>query len=144
MKSTTFTISNEQARERACEVINSIPIDPLHEVVIKEKKANRSLAQNSLLHRWMSEVSQQIMATHGKFYSPEHWKWYFKDMFLGNESIAFKNKTITQLKSTSKLKVGPFAEFLTTIDRYCITEMGICLSQPEDIYQEAMGRKKGN
>ena len=135
-----FTIVHEGARDRACEVINSLSFSEPHEVIIRPYKSSRSLAQNNLLHKWCAHISQAVAESHGKFYPAEHWKEYLKAMFLGEETITMGKKTLTRTRKTSELKVGEFAQFLTDIDHYSGAQLKIWLPHPDE-YHQAMGGK---
>ena len=111
---------------------------PLHQVAIKPHKSSRSLAQNNLFHMWCRQVSLDYAETYGQFYSPAHWKIYFKEMFLGYESVEINGKIINELRQTSKLNVKQFSEFLEQVDMYSGSEFSIVLPHPEDLYREAM------
>ena len=52
-----------------------------------------------------------------------------------------KTATIKELKSTTKLKVGEMKDYLEQIDIF-VSEYGIMLPRPEDLYLESMGYKK--
>ena len=135
----TLLINNPRAVDYACELIRDLDFGKVHEVVIREKRANRSLAQNRLLHSWLNEVSEKVAETHGEHVSPTKWKWYFKDLFLGYDVVEVRGKMIHELRHTSNLKVKPFTELLEKIDAYCVTELKVTLPHPSDIYYEAMG-----
>jgi len=124
-----------------CEIIHSLDFEPPYEVIIREKKKDRSLAQNNLLHMWCAQISREVAESHDKYYPASHWKEYLKAMFLGEETIRMGQKTITRTVPTSNLKVGEFAEFLTNIDHYSGAKLKIWLDRPEDLYREAMGRR---
>ena len=128
----TLTISNPQIAARAVEVVRGLTFDPLHEVIIRPLKDNRSLRQNRTFHGWMNFVSQQIAETSGKFYPAKAWKEYFKDMFLGMEVIEVHGKQISRARKTSELDVKDMAEFMTLVDRYCVTEFHIYVPLPTD------------
>jgi hypothetical protein len=48
---------------------------------------------------------------------------------------------IKELRSTTKLKVKEFKDYLEQID-ILMSEYGIILSRPEDLYYESMGIKR--
>lgn len=105
------------------------------QVVIKEYKINRSTAQNNLLHMWIGIVAQELG------YTRDAMKTILVEKFLGYEEVTTKsNKVIKTLRSTSKLKVDEFTEFLAEIDMF-MAEWSITLPHPED-YHIAMGIKK--
>lgn len=132
MKGRTIVIHNQDLRRRAASAVRNIMSEPLMEVVIRPHKSQRSIAQNALLHAWMKEVSVQYAESHGKFYSPEMWKEYFKRIHLGEETIEVAGKAKTITKKSRDLKVKEMTEFLEFIDHFCGSEMSIFLPHPED------------
>ena len=65
-----------------------------------------------------------------------------RDKFLGyNEITTKKGETIRELRSTAKLKVGEFKDYLEEIDMF-VAQYGIILPRPEDLYYESMGIKQ--
>jgi hypothetical protein len=135
-----FTIIDKEVAHRAGETVKHLPLSPAHEVIIREHKSSRSLAQNNTLHMWCAQISQEVAESRGKFIPADHWKEWLKSLFLGEETLQIGKKTITRIRPTSSLNVGEFAEFLTKIDHYSGSQLGICLNHPDE-YNEAMGRK---
>ena len=118
-------------------VIAAQELDGSIEVVVRQYKKSRSLAQNNLLHYWVGDISKQVFESQGRQIAPEWFKEYFKTLFLGQETTEIKGKSITMTRSTAKLKTGEFSELLDRIDHYCNDEWGIRLPHP-DYYDEAM------
>jgi len=116
---------------------------PIYQAEIKEYKKNRSKSQNALMHMWFTVIAKEYFLTQGKAYSPEVWKEFFKEQYLGQEVIEMPNgKLKVRNKRTRDLKVSEMAAFLSDIDMHAGSEFEIQLPRPEDIYWEAMGIKK--
>jgi len=129
-----FRLISELVRHNAANAVMVAPDG--FEVIIQEAKNSRSLAQNRLFHMWMREISQGWAEATGEFHAPDVWKEYFKRLYLGQETI--RGMSVT--RHTSKLKVTEMAEFLTWIDHYVGSELGVTLTHPVDLYMESMGR----
>lgn len=123
----------------AKELIEKLNYDNIHVVDINPYSPDRSLEQNNLLHAWCLDASKSRRETTGEYFTPSAWKIHFKSLFLGYETIKTPNGAIDQLRSTKKLGVKKFAEFLTNIEHYC-GEHQIKLRDPAD-YNFIMGRK---
>jgi len=136
MAGRTIIIRNAALRSTAVHAVSHIKDEPLMEVVIREHKSQRSIAQNSLLHAWMKEVSVQRAESHGEFHAPEMWKEYFKRLHLGEETIEVAGRSKTITKKSRNLKVKEMTELLEFIDHFCGSEMNIFLPHPEDREQE--------
>lgn len=129
-----FKLISELVRNNAANAVMCAPVG--FEVIIQEAKNSRSLAQNRLFHMWMREISQGWAEATGEFYAPDVWKEYFKRLHLGQDTV----RGISVTRQTSKLKVAEMADFLTWIDHYTGSELGITLTHPVDLYMESMGR----
>jgi len=129
-----FRLISELVRHNAANAVMVAPDG--FEVIIQEAKNSRSLAQNRLFHMWMREISQGWAEATGEFHAPDVWKEYFKRLHLGQETI----RGVSVTRQTSKLKVAEMADFLTWIDHYVGSELGITLTHPVDLYMESMGR----
>ena len=69
----TFIIRSDLIRANAIEAVRSIPIEPLHEVVIRKIKSIRSLDQNKKMWAMLNDISKQV-TWYGERLSPENWK----------------------------------------------------------------------
>jgi len=153
----TFQIISQDIKNRVISEINDLTLEPLHEVVIREKKKSRTLAQNSLYWLWLTVIA----AERGESKEDVHDR-YKRKVLIGiferdNKEYAemiesIKNvhtsgmkmeaKTlfdqIVKLTSTTQANVKQFAEYLTDIEHDAI-DMQMSLPHPEDRYHEAMG-----
>jgi hypothetical protein len=136
-----FILRSEEIRANALRYLGHVRIDPEHplEVRIKPHKAKRSLAQNALFHKWMTEVSRKWAEATGKHVEPRVWKEYFKRLFLGEEYHEVNGMKWTETRHTSDLSVKEMSQFMHDVDQFCAAELGILLSHPEDLWREAMG-----
>ena len=128
-----FQIINNEDRDRVINYLKLINIEKPIAVSIKPYKPNRSAAQNRLLWKWLTIMGNDLGYTKDELYV------VMGDMFLGYIEIECMGKKISQLVSTSSLKVKPFAEYLTRIERFAASELGIVLPNKDDEYFEAMG-----
>ena len=104
-------------------------------VEIKEDKDSRSVKQNRLYWEWISVIGNELGYTKDETHA------ILRDKFLGYTETTTKFSVIKELRSTTKLKVKEFKDYLEQIDMF-ISEYGIILPRPEDLYYESMGIKK--
>lgn len=136
MDSQYFPIHTKGMKDTAVKVLSSMPLPC--EVTIQPFKAKRSHAQNRIYWMWMSEISRQ-MEVDGKRFSKEEWHQLCSMKWLGVKTIALGDKEFPMpSKSTTKLKIGEFAEYLTKIEAHFLSK-GVALTFPDD-YGEAMGK----
>ncbi len=125
-------------KRHAIDIIKNLQYDPISEIIIRESKSSRSLLQNNLLHAWCKDASIFWSESTGKYFSPESFKFLFKDLFLGYESIETIDGVKNQIKQTSKLNTKEFTNFLEKIEYYC-GENNIKLTIP-NYYGDAVAK----
>ncbi len=139
---TRFVLRDSAIKARACLAINMVDTTgELMECVIRPHKKKRSLAQNNLLWKWLTEISVFIDQEHGQKFKPEELKAEFQERYLGFEAYKKLDGSIgKKLIGTSKLTVLQKRDFLESIEYYARSEIGVNLTHPEDYYYEAMGK----
>lgn len=137
-----FVLDSRGQKDRVKVFLDRQPETPVLKVTVEIYKPNRSLAQNNLMWLWLSEICQQYLLSHGRYFTSEAWKHDFQEAFLGYEQIETPRGNLTRVKGTSKLPVDEFSDFLNKIEAFVGSEYGIGLPHPDDLYNEAMGRKK--
>lgn len=133
-KGTTFIIRNEDIKQNAISLIGKLPAHdkPLWAVKVFPFVDKRSLAQNNLLHKWLTEIANET----GNSMSDV--KDHLKAKFLTPKTIQFKDpKTgevlITEIiPSTSDLNLKEMSLFLNNVEQFAI-DYGVALPYPEDL-----------
>ena len=144
-------ISSEELRNRAIQIVKSLPIDVVHEVVVREHKKDRSAQQNSLYWSWLTIIGNAL----GE--SKEAMAKLYKDRFLVQiyerdcpdyaemiqslrnvykkgmqvEAVALR-KRIVALTSTTTATVAQMSEYMENIS-HSAAELAIRLPIPEDL-----------
>jgi len=132
------------------------PEKPILEVIVKEHKKDRSVAQNRLMWNWITIIANELGMTkedvHEDFKKRLLVPIYERDDDGYAEMInairkiysdGFKSEAlkmhnhIVKLTSTTAATVKEFSEYLNEIEKDSI-EKGIILPHPEDMYAEAM------
>lgn len=89
-------------------------------ITVEEMKSRRSLEQNARYWALLTAISQQAPAyMGGVWHSPEVWHAYCASRFLGMESGPWGHGVP---KSTSKLKVGEFCDYMTQVEAWAIEQ----------------------
>ena len=104
-------------------------------IEIRDDKDSRSVKQNRLYWEWISVIGGELGYTKDETHA------ILRDKFLGYTETTTKLSVIKELRSTTKLKVGEFKDYLEQIDIF-VSEYGIMLPRPEDLYYESMGIKR--
>jgi hypothetical protein len=55
-----IVVISEETRRRAIEIIKALPLDPKHEVSIREKVKDRSADQNALYWKWLTVIGNEL------------------------------------------------------------------------------------
>ena len=129
-------IRSQEDKNKALNRISMLATDKPWQVEIKPYKKNRTLAQNKLMWLWLTCIGDDIG------YTPEEMYDIMVDKLLPDEYIEYGGKQIKKNKSTSRLNTKEFTVFLEHMDRWAVSEMGIVLPSPEDLYYEAMGIRR--
>ena len=136
----TIAIHTEGMREAACKIVRGLPTP--FEVIVQPIKKKRSLAQNRLYWKWIGEISLQMEVPdeNGELqkYDRDTWHDLCRMKFLGVKVIKLGDKEYPRpAMSTTKLKVGEFADYLTKIEAHFLSK-GVQLTFTDD-YGPAMG-----
>lgn len=150
-------IRTESDRNRAVEIVSRLNLDKPQEVEIREWKKNRSVAQNSLLWKWLTVIAAELGESKDEVHERYKEKLLvpilrrddsdFAAMIISvnavhasgmrAEALALK-KEIVRLTSTTQMNVHQFTEYLNDIE-IDARNLGIILPHPEDLYNDALG-----
>ncbi|MBT4644091.1 MAG: hypothetical protein HOC09_35265 [Deltaproteobacteria bacterium] len=155
----TFVIQNKEVLARLTAYIKAQPAKPILEVAVKEHHKDRTLSQNSTLWMWNTDIANEWGWT-----KKEVHKHYKKEILVHIyerddsgyramiQSVRDVHKAglvqqakaladqIVDMTSTTDASVKQFAEYLTEIERDCISK-GIPLRHPEDYHYALMIHK---
>jgi len=129
---TAIICRSEVLKKRAISLIEGLPVDDAHEVVIRPFKSKRSLDQNRLLWKWTDIIRVHIADSTGKFYSSDEIHEWFKSRFLPFRVVEIGGDAHTCSATTTKLNTKEMAEYLDAINHFCGSELGLFLPVPGD------------
>jgi len=90
-------------------------------VTVTEHKAKRSTEQNKRYWAILREVAECAWVD-GKQFSQEAWHEFFRGKFIGLEDSPSGRQVGI---STAKLSVSEFADYMTKVDAYVSSELGV-------------------
>lgn len=159
MKRRTFTIRSKEVIKTVASFLESLPLEPVIEIIIQEKKKDRTVAQNRLYRLWGNVISDELGWAKNDVYTylrkshlcqiyerddqgyAEMVNSIRKVWSMGMRKDAEKmHDYIVERTSTASATVKQFMEYLKEIERD-MTEKGIPLPHPEDLYNNSMGIK---
>jgi len=147
----------EQDRTRIVDIVNRSPLGKT--VDISDYKKNRSVAQHRLYWKWNTVIGEELGESKEEVHHRNKEKMLVpiyerdddeyaatietvRDVYRqGMEEKAKQLFTsIVKLTSTTKATVDQMAEYLTDIE-YHAASLNIRLPRPDDLYNEALGKK---
>lgn len=93
-------------------------------VLVTEHKSKRNTQQNKLIWVVLNQIASNAWVN-GKQFSAEAWHEFFKRKFIGCNELP-NGQTLGI--STTTLDIAAFAEYVTQIQAYAGTELGIELT----------------
>lgn len=131
-----FQIIKREDIDRVVSYLKVVNIEKPLEVSIKQYKPNRSAAQNRIFWKWIQIIADDLG------YSKDELHSVLAVKFLGVVEISCMGENITQPVSTTSLKVKEMADYLTQIEVFAASELGIVLPNNDDLYFESLGIKR--
>ena len=112
-----------------------------YRLTVKQWKESRSLSQNALYWKWLTDIDKQApLQCNSKISGSEMWHEVFKSYFCPAKTIK-NDKAEMSMKSTKSLDVGEMTFYLNKIENWCF-DRGIKLSIPIDSeYAKLMERQ---
>lgn len=135
-----FPIHTEGMRKAACKVVEGLPVP--FEVIIQPIKKKRSNQQNRAYWAFLGDIANQMEVPDesGELskLTKDDWHDLCRMKWLGVKVINLAGKEYPRPSvSTTKLKVGEFAEYLTKIEAHFIVK-GVRFHYTDD-YGPALG-----
>ncbi|GBF60042.1 replication protein P [Trichophyton mentagrophytes] len=115
----------EAHQQNAIHAVQQILPDPTKPIVVTIQERNRSLDQNRKLWACLGDVSRQV-EWHGRWLDAESWKCVFTAALKQQDVVPnlAGNGFVVIGQSTSRMRVGEFAELLELIQAFG-TERGV-------------------
>lgn len=142
-------IRDNSLKDRAKHMIDRIPDDVVHEVVIKPHRTSRSVQQNALYWLWVTIIAEECGETKEDTHSfnkkrfavpiftrddPDGYGLMISQVMAVPDELS-QNVLLDQvanLTSTTKFTITQMREFLTDVDRFAIT-IGVLLPIPKHL-----------
>lgn len=121
-----FRVNEHVGNHKCIDFICNLDLNQRWLVTVEKEKNNRSLAQNRMYWQWNGIMGNEIGCT------ADDWHQEMMRMFLPSKFYTISGKTEERAKSTKKLTVKEFTEYLEHIDRHCASFHGAVLPHPED------------
>lgn len=121
MTPTTIIIDSEAKRDRAAKWLSRIPCDEVMELALRPYKPTRSDRQNRRYWKLLELVAQHTGQDKDEIHEA------FKAKFLGNQETTIGGETITHQRSSARLMVKDFAEYMERCEQWIVETLGVWL-----------------
>jgi hypothetical protein len=123
-----YKVSNKQSAHRVAELINALSPDKQWSVEVKEWKPQRTPTQNATMWAWYTIIGNHLGYTKNEMHD------ILREEFLPVRCAEFKGREVHLLTSTSgkDWTVDKEAAYLSQIERFAATELGIILPRRDD------------
>ena len=143
-----IVINGLPAKHNAHAAIDALDIGQPAEMILKPWQPKRSLSANALYWVWMRELAKHMTRKIGKEFDDDLMHDVCRQMFLyyrSPERRRIDGSIIPpQLESTTKLKKSEFCHYMTRIDSWAITQLGLRLPRDkDDEYQKYLDAQGG-
>lgn len=93
-------------------------------VMVSEYKAKRSAEQNARYWALLGEIADGAWVN-GRQFSDDVWHEFFRREFIGKEDLPDGREVGL---TTTKLSVAEFSDYMTRIEQYAVTRLGVQLA----------------
>lgn len=143
-------LKGQLQRERAHQLVDETPLDPLHEISVSEYTSTRSLQQNALYWKWNTVIAQEQGETKDDIHLFHKEKFAIHIFVRDDESFRRMMQAINtlnnfeyhlyrealgkivELTQTTAFSVAQFTEYLNEIDRFWMIK-GLYLPVPQHL-----------
>jgi hypothetical protein len=140
MKSEPYTLISEEVRDNLFKRLLEIPLDGKTRVTIADAKGKRSEAINRLMWMWYGEIQVFLRESGQGIYSTDDIHEFMINLLLPRKMVAIRGQYRDIRAHTSKMNNKEMANYLDLLDHYAGSELGLSLTHPIDLFNEAMKR----
>jgi len=120
-------VNNYKTKEEYKAYLYSLDLNgKVYQIKTTNKRAKRSLSQNSLMWLWLACIEQETGQSKDELHS------FFKSTILGQESRICFGVVYNDTVTTTDLDTLLFKQYLDKIQIFASSELGIILPNPED------------
>lgn len=131
-----FILRNNVEREVFCEYMQSLPEDKIYDVSIKLHREKRTNPQNAWYWTIVGIVAKETQNDKESIHK------FFARKFIGFDVKEFGGEKIGIVRSTASLNTEEFSDFLSNVEAFCASELGIILPDPSSKIYEMITRNE--
>ena len=131
MRANPYIVRDEYMRERVADLIRQLSLDKAWQVTVEPHRARRSINQNALYHKWCGIIAAHTGHSHDEIHE------YLKAEFLPPRTVEIGGKQRQVRPSTTTLKIDEMSAYMTQVQAWAGTTLGLILPVPEDLGRAA-------
>jgi hypothetical protein len=127
----SINIIGESQRHRAIQIIAELPLVPVHEVVIRERKSTRSIEQNARMWAMLTDIATQVI-WHGNRLTPENWKDVFSASLKQQQVVpGLDGGFVVMGQRTSKMTIAEMGDLMELMTAFGV-QRGVKFTDPQE------------
>ena len=130
-----FTIRRQEDKQAVMSYLEKLPTDKPYFAEIKQIRHRRTIDQNSLYWLWLKCLQDETGEDKDRLHE------YFKARYLGISTVEVFGVDVQMSASTTKLDTKEMTHYLDRIQQFALTDLGIALPNPSDLYWEQFYQK---
>lgn len=130
-----FTIRRQEDKQAVLSYLEKLPTDKPYFAEIKQIRHRRTIDQNSLYWLWLKCLQDETGEDKDRLHE------YFKARYLGISTVEVFGVDVQMSASTTKLDTKEMTHYLDRIQQFALTDLGIALPNPSDLYWEQFYQK---
>lgn len=133
-----FVISDQRSRQAAIDYLQRLPDDnKRRDVAITLHREKRTNPANRLYFAWVGLIASETGSSRDEVHEA------LKVKFLGKEEREVLGELVVSVRSSAKLDTKQFSDYMTQVEVFASTELGIVCPHPEDAFYEDFMREFG-
>lgn len=131
-----FRISTDADREAVKAYLDRIPVGKTeYDLEICRHKRDMTDPQRNLYWKWIGVIASETGNDRDMLHK------VLKSKFLGWEEVEVLGRTVKKELSIKKLDTTAMSEYMTQVEAFALTELGIVLPHPEDLYYNSISEE---
>jgi hypothetical protein len=126
-------VRDQQLRSRAVDLVRDLPLEPMQEVIIRDYRKDKTLAQLGYLFGVVfTEIQKHIEDSQGDFYTTEELYDWFIDEYGESRVVTLHGKPKVVKLTASGMNTKEMSEFTERVIMHAAEHMGLAISPPEE------------
>jgi len=125
VKKRTFIIRTDAFLQELIRHLRGLDLGKPKQIVVSDYRRKHTISQRGLYFVWMHQIGQDTGHTKDEMHQ------YFKHSLLAPQTLEINGHVVDVPPSIAKLNTEEMSDYMTQIQAFCGTELGLMLSIPE-------------